>query len=210
MNLWSLRKARKLLVGRLRGDNAGRVFVQIAQPHGKTAGIYRVKLHEAGPRLVEHDIIAEWPDAFENVLRVVDRSIVSALLDHRGAERPRPPPSVGIFNKRIGPDRLANRVLFEGGRPDRTDQAVSVSVGRQINQNAAGHQQGAVMGRLVIVAVEKNKIAIGDQSRQHDLVGRRGSVKNEIGSFRAEYRGGFFLRLKGRALMCEKIAELEN
>ena len=62
--------------------------------------------------------------------------------------------------------------------------------------------------RLVIVAVEENEVAIGDQSRQYDLIGRGGSVENEVGSFRAEYRCGLFLRLKGGALMGEKIAEL--
>ena len=66
------------------------------------------------------------------------------------------------------------------------------------------------MRRLVIVAVEKNEVAIGDQSRQYDLIGRGGPVENEVGSFRAEYRGGLFLRLKGGALMGEKIAEFEN
>jgi hypothetical protein len=40
---------------------------------------------------------------------------------------------------------------------------VGVAVGRQINRNAAGKKQRAVMRGLVVVAVEQDEIAVGDQ-----------------------------------------------
>ena len=94
VDLRGLRKARQLLVGRLRGDDARRVGVEIGQPHGEAAGIDRMKLHEAGPGFVEQNVIAERTDLFEDMLCAVDGTVVGALLDDGGAKRPLTLPGV--------------------------------------------------------------------------------------------------------------------
>ncbi|KIU01741.1 hypothetical protein QU38_00060, partial [Staphylococcus aureus] len=68
----------------------------------------------------------------------------------------------------------------------------------------------AVMRGLVVVAVEQHEIALGDQRRQHDLVGRRGAVENEVGFFGPEDGRGFLLRLQRRPLMGQEVAEFEH
>ena len=60
------------------------------QPHGEAAGEQRMEFHEAGPGLVEQDVVAKRPDAPEDHAGVVDRAVISALLDDRDAERSRP------------------------------------------------------------------------------------------------------------------------
>src|SRR4029077_4402786 len=103
-----LREARELLVSGLRGDDAGRVFVELAQTHGEAGGVDRVKLHEAGPGCVEQDVIAERPDAREDFLRAVDRAVIGALLDNGGAERTLALPSVLVGECVMCVDGLAD------------------------------------------------------------------------------------------------------
>ena len=119
-------------------------------------------------------------------------------------------PGLGVLDERIRADALADRLLVERVGADRADQAVGVAVGRHVDRNAAAHQQRAVMGRLVIVAVEQHEIALGDEVVEHDLVGGRGAVQHEIGLFRAEDRGGLLLRLQRRAFVGQQVAELEH
>ncbi len=210
VDLRRLRKARELLVGRLRRDDAGRLFIEVAQPHGKAAGIDRMELHEAGPGLVEEDVLAERADAREQLLRVVDGAVVGALLDDRGAERARTPPGFRILDQGIVADRFADGALVECGRLYRSDQAVGVAVGRQVDRNAAAEQQRAVVRRLVVVAVEQHEVVLRDQCREHDLVRRRGAVEDEIGLLRPEDRGCLFLRRQGRAFVGEQVTELDD
>jgi hypothetical protein len=132
------------------------------------------------------------------------------LLDDGRAERPLAFPCVRILDQRVGPDRFANGGLVERGRRDRADQAIGVSSRRQVNRKAAAEQQSAVMRGLVIVAVEQNQIAVGDERGQDDLVGRRGAIENEISPLGAEYLRRLFLRGKRRAFMGEEVAELED
>ena len=149
-------------------------------------------------------------DALEDALGVVDRPVIGALLDHRDAERPLALPGVRVLDQRIGADALADRGLVELVRPDRADQAIGVAVGRQVDRDAARHQQRALMGGLVVVAVEQDEVALGDQARQHDLVGRRRAVQHEIGLLRAEDRGGLLLGLQRRAFVGQEVAEFED
>ena len=149
-------------------------------------------------------------DALQDALRVVDRAVVGALLDHRHAERPLALPGVLVLHQRIGPDALADRLLVEILGADRADQAVGVAVGRQIDRNSAAHQQRALMRGLVVVAVEQDEVAFGDEVGQHDLVRRRRAVEHEIGLFRSEDRRRLFLRLQRRPFVGQEVAELEN
>ena len=162
MDLRGLREARELLVRRLGRHHAGRRLVETLQSHGEPALIERMKFHEARPGFVEHDVVAEMPDALDNALSVVDRAVIGALLDHRDAERALAPPGVLVFDQGIGPDALADRFLVQVLGADRADEAVGVAVGREIDRNAAAHQQCALMGRLVVVAIEEDEVAFGD------------------------------------------------
>ena len=103
VDLGRLRKARKLLVGRLGGDDSRRGFAQVFQPHGEPALVERMKLHEAGPGLVEHDVVAQMSDPLDDPLGVVDRAVVGALFDHRGAERALALPRLLVGHQRIDP-----------------------------------------------------------------------------------------------------------
>ena len=78
-----------------------------------------MELHEAGPGLVEHDVIAEMPDPLQHVLRAVDRAVIGTLLDDGDPERPLGTPGFRIGDERIGADRLADRGLVERP-PDRS------------------------------------------------------------------------------------------
>ena len=210
MDLRGLREARELLVRRLGRDDAGRCLAQVSQAHGEPALIERMKLHEARPGLIEHDVVAKPADALEDALSIVNRAVVGALLDHRGPERALLLPRVLVLHQRIGADALADRGLVEVLGPDRADEPVGVAVGRKEDRNAARHQKRALMGGLVVVAIEQDQVALGDEVGQHDLVRGRGAVEHEIGLLRPEDRGGLFLRLQRRPFVGEEIAKLEN
>ena len=170
VDLRSLGEARELLVGRLRGDDAGRVGVESWKPHGEAAGIERVELHEARPRFVEQDVVAQMPDLLDDAVGVVDRAVIGALLDHRGAERPLAPPRLLVGDQRMSADLFADAILVERLGVDRADQPVGVAVGLEKHRNAAADEERAVMRRLVVVAVEQDEVALRDQRGQHDLV----------------------------------------
>jgi len=170
VDLRGLAEACELLVGRLRGDDAGPLGTEVAQAHGEAAGIDRVELHEARPRLVEQDVVAERTDLLDDQASVVDRAVVGALLDHGDPERPRAPPRFLVGDQRMAADLGADRRLVECLVEDRADQPVGVAVGLEIDRDAAADEQRAVMSRLVVVAVEQHEVAFGHQRGQHDLV----------------------------------------
>ena len=93
---------------------------------------------------------------------------------------------------------------------DRADQPVRIAIGLEVDRDAVAQEQRAVMGGLVVVAVEQHEVALGDQGLQHDLVGRRGAVQDEVRLLRAEDDGGFLLRLQRRALVDQQVAEIEH
>src|SRR5579863_5473427 len=72
VNLRRLREAGQLLVRRLGCNESRRIGVEVVEAHGKSPGIERMKLHEAGPGLVEQDVVAEVTDALEDHLGTVD------------------------------------------------------------------------------------------------------------------------------------------
>ncbi len=102
VDLRGLGEARELLVGRLRRDDAGRIGVECWKPHGEAAGIERVEFHEARPRLVEQDVVAQMPDLLDDAAGVVDRAVIGALLDHRDPERPLAPPRLLVGDRADG------------------------------------------------------------------------------------------------------------
>ncbi|MET4326656.1 hypothetical protein ABIB80_002482 [Bradyrhizobium sp. i1.15.2] len=167
---------------------------KVGQPHGEAAGIERVEFHEAGPSLVEQDVLAEMADALQDHLGAVNGAVIGALLDHGDAERPLLAPGVLVRHQGMIADRLAQGFLVEHVPAHRANQAPGVADGRHVDRNAAIDHQRAMMSGFVIVAVEQHEIAVGDESAERDLVRCRGSVEHEIGLFRAKNLGGFLLR----------------
>ena len=110
-------------------------------------------------------------DLLDDQASVVDRAVVGALLDHGDPERPRAPPRFLVGDQRMAADLGADRRLVECLVEDRADQPVGVAVGLEIDRDAAADEQRAVMGRLVVVAVEQHEVAFGHQRGEHDLVG---------------------------------------
>ena len=131
MDLGGLRKTRELLVRGLGRDDSGRGFAQVLQAHREPALVERVKLHEAGPGLVEHDVLAQMSDALDDALGVIDRAVVGALLDHRGPERPLALPELAVRHQGVFPNALADRGLIEIVWTNGADEAVGVAVGRE-------------------------------------------------------------------------------
>ena len=66
------------------------------------------------------------------------------------------------------------------------------------------------MRGLVVVAVEQDEVALGDEVGQHDLVRRRRAVQHEIGLLRPEDRRRLLLRLQRRAFVGQEVAELQD
>ena len=210
MDLRGLAEARELLVRRLRGEDARAVGPQPGEAHGKAAGIERMKLHEARPRLVEQDVVAEMADLLDDGARVVDRAVVGALFDHCDAEGSLALPRLLVLDQRVRANLLANMRLVERLVEDRPDQPVRVAVGFEVHRRAVAQEQRAMVRGLVVVAVEQDKVAFRHQRLQHDLVGRRGAVQHEIGLLRAEDLRRFLLGLEGRAFVDQQVAEVED
>ncbi len=188
----------------------GRVRAEIVEAHGIAAGIERMELHEAGPGFVEQDVVAEVADLLDDHAGVVDRAVVGALLDDGDAERPLAAPRFLVGDQRVIADLLADARLVERLVEDRADQPVRVAVGLEKDGDSAAEEQRAMMRRLVVVAVEQHQIAFGDQRGKHHLVGCGRAVQDEVGLFGTEDLGRLLLRLQGRALVDQQVAELEH
>ena len=171
VDLRGLREAGELLVGRLGGEDAGLVGAEVLEAHGETVGKQGVELHEAGPGLVEQDVVAEVAEALEDEMGVVDGAVIGALLDDGDAEGAFGLPRVGVGDERVGADGVADAGLVERLVIDRAHHAVGVAVGRQIEGDTAAEEEGAVMGCLVVVSVEQDEVAGRDEGAEHDLVG---------------------------------------
>ena len=210
VNLRRLREAGELLMRRLSRDDARRVGAEIGQAHGEMAGEKRMEFHESRPGLVEQDIIAEVADFLEDDFGIVDGAVVGALLDHRHAEGALARPGVLIPDQRIYADLFAYFFLVQRLVIDRADHALGVAVGLQIDRRAAAEHQRAVMGGLVVVAVEQHQIAGRDESRQHDFIGGGGAVEHEIGALGPKNLGGLLLGAERRPLVHQQVAKLQH
>jgi hypothetical protein len=170
VDLRGLRETCQLLVGRLGCDDTRRVGAETRQPHGKAPGIKRMKLHETCPGFIEEDVIAEMTDTIQDHLGAVNGAIVGTLFDDGDAERAWLAPGLAIPDEGMIADAFAQQILVEGIPAHRPDQPPGVAHRRNIDWNAAGNHQRAMVGCLVIVAVEQDEVAVGDQRAQHDLV----------------------------------------
>ena len=169
-----------------------------------------MELHEARPGLVEQDVIAEVADAVKDHLDVVDGPVVAALLDDGEPERALGLPPVRVCDQRVGADGGADAFLVERIGVDRPDQALRITVGRQVDGDAAAQYQGAVVIGLVVVAVKEHQVAARDQRSGGDLVGGGRAVEHEVGAVSAEdFRGGGLGFSRG-ALVHQQVAELHD
>ena len=210
VDLRGLREARQLLVRRLGGDDARRVGTEVGKSHRETPCIERMEFHEAGPGFIEQDVVAQMTNALEDHLGVVDRAVISALLDHGDAEGTWLAPGFRIFDQGMVADALAQRCFVERVPTHGADQPPGVACRRNINRNAAADHQCAVVGGLVIVAVEQNQVTVGDECGQRHLVRGRGAVEHEVGLLGAKDLGGFLLCLQGGTLVGQQVAKIEH
>ncbi len=162
VDLGRLREARELLVGGLGRDDARLLGTEAIEPHGEAAGKQRVKLHEPGPGLVKQDVVAQMADLLDDQSRIVDGAVIGALLDDGDAERARAAPGLLVGDQRVVADFLADGGLIQRLVKDRPDQSMGITVGLEKNRNTAADEQRAVMGRLVVVAIEQHEVALGN------------------------------------------------
>ena len=97
-----------------------------------------MELHEAGPGLVEQDVVAEMTDALQYHLGAVNCAVIGALLHHGDAERARLLPGIVVCHKRVVADTLAQRIFIERVPVHRADEAPRVTYRWDINRDAAG------------------------------------------------------------------------
>jgi hypothetical protein len=140
----------------------------------------------------------------------VNGAVIGALLDDGDAEGARPLPGLRILDQWVVADALAQLLFVEGVPTHGADQSPGVACRRNVDRDAAAHHQGAMVGRLVVVAIEQDQVVVGDERAQRHLVRRRGAIEHKVGFFRAEYLGGFLLRLQRRALVGQEVAEIEH
>src|SRR5262249_4133154 len=110
-------------------------------------------------------------DFLDDHVRIIDRPVIGALLDHGDAEWPLAPPRVLVSNQRMIADLVADVRFVKRLMENRTDEPIGIAVGLEKNRNTATDEECTMMGCLVIVAVEQYQIALGDKGRKHDLVG---------------------------------------
>ena len=88
---------------------------------------------------------------------------------------------------------------------DAADKAERVTCGLEVDGLAAGHDEGAVDVRLVVVAVEQHEIVGANNSVDGNLVRRRGAVEDEPGVVGVEDASSSFSGLDGRAVVDEEV-----
>ena len=209
VDLAGLREAGALLVHRLRREQPAGFRRQILQPHRAVAVEQRVEGVVADPGFVPQHVVAQPADLLQHLAHVVDRAVVGAQLDAGHAEGPRCIGERLVLDLRVLADLLAQRGLVPGLPVDRADHAEGVARGRQEDRNGAGLHQRALVQRLVVVAVEQHQVAALEQRAGDDLVRGAGAVEHEVGAVGAEDLGRVRLRLLGRALVDQQVAEFD-
>ena len=89
---------------------------------------------------------------------------------------------------------------------DPADEAVRVARGFKVDRGHARHDEGAVVVRLVVVAVEEDEVARGEEGVQHDLVRGARAVQNKVRLVGVVDLGGRLLRGAGGAFVNEEVA----
>ena len=153
-NLGGLAHAGLLLVDGL-GDQDARVIRAVGLLERRIVSEDVDKLFIAAPGAVKEDVVTEAAELLQDKLGVIEDAVVGFQLQNRQAERP---VSLGAAWVDLG-DFLADQVFIKTGGGQRPDQAVSVPVSRQVDRLGPGHDQGAVVDGLVVVAVKKDQVA---------------------------------------------------
>ena len=209
VDLAGLREAGALLVHRLRREQPRALGAQVGQPHRAVVVEQRVEGVVADPGLVPQHVLAQVADLLEHLAHVVDRAVVGAQLDARQPERPRRVGQLLVGDQRVAPDLLAQVLLVPRLPVDRADHAERVARGRQEHRDRTGLHQRALVQRLVVVAVEQHQVAALEHRAGDDLVRRAGAVEHEVRAVGAEHLRRVRLRLVGRALVDQQVAEFD-
>ena len=130
-------------------------------------------LHDRDPLLVanpcgvEQDVVAKVTDLINDTASVVDGAVVGAELEHGEANGSLGLGTLGIDLR----DTLADVGFVEAVRVDTTDETERISLGFKVDRLSIGHDEAAMVNRLVVVAVEQDDISRRKESVQNNLVG---------------------------------------
>ena len=135
VDLRGLREAGQLLVGRLGGDDA-RVSLREPEAHREVVLQQRVEGPEAGPGLVEVDVLAEVADLLDDLAGVVDGAVVGALLDDGHADRTLTLGRTAALEERVCRDLRADG--FQRLNAWREEELVAVNDAVQLSEQRGG------------------------------------------------------------------------
>src|SRR5438552_18711856 len=162
---------------------------------------------ETSPRLVEVDVLAEVADLLDDLAGVVDGAVVGALLDDRRADRALALGRTAGLDERVRPDLRADAPFVERRPVDRPHHAEGVAIRLEVDRDRARDHQRPLVVRLVVVAVEKDDVAVAQQSAVDGLVRARGAVEDEVGAVGAEDRGHLLLGRHRRPFANEAVSQ---
>src|SRR5262245_61820938 len=108
----------------------------------------------ADPGLVPEHVVAKMTDLLEDFADVVDGAVVGGELYAGHPEGALCLVSLRVLDKRVRPDLLAEILLVPRIPIDGADHAEGVARGRKEDRDCSGLDQGALVDRLVVVAVE--------------------------------------------------------
>ena len=205
VDLRRLREPRALLVHRLRGEQPRHLRLEPGDAHRAVVLEQRMERVVADPGFIPQHVVAQMPDLLEHLAHVVDRAVVGRELDARQPERAFGLGSLLVLHQRIRADLLTQILLVPRVPVDSPDHAEGIARRRQENRDRAGLHQGALVHRLVVVAVEQHQVALPQHRAGDHLVGGAGAVQDEIGAVGAEHLGGMTLRIGGGALVNQQV-----
>ena len=136
----------------------------------------RVEGIVADPGLVPQHVVAEMSDLLQHLADVVDRPVIGRELDAGEPEGAFCLVALLVRDQRIRLDLLPQVFLVPSIPVDGADHAERIARGRQKDRYRTGLNQGALMQRFVIVAVEENQVAAPQHGICHHLVGRARAV----------------------------------
>ena len=148
-------------------------------------------------------------DILQHLAHVVDGAVVGAELDAGQAEGPGRIGQRLVGDLRVGSDLFAQGSFVPRLPVHRADHAEGIARSGQEHRDRTGLHQRALVQRLVVVTVEQHQVAALEHRAGDDLVRGAGAVEHEVGAIGAEHRRRVRLRLVGRALVDQQVAQFD-